>query len=164
MSVIIRKKSFAMKVVVIALAVMSLVGTLSISASAITPVSPYFYLDDDFQYLPPMGNQTVADIEYYILRDTYTFFFQPETWHDDTNNHDYIGEITSFKVYDSFSGAYIETQSGGIANVSSMYRQYNDDDLSYYRFQITVDVFDITAGTPFPHVTVDVYIPESKMY
>jgi hypothetical protein len=163
MSAIIRRKSIVMKAVVIALAVMSLVGTLAISASAVAPVAPYFYLDNEFQYLPPMGNDTVADIEYYILNDMYMYFFKPETWTNPSNNHTYIGEITSFRVYDQFSGAYFETQHGGVATVSSLYRQYNDDNQDYYQFKIQVDLFDITAGTPVQHIEVDVYIPGTKL-
>jgi hypothetical protein len=140
----------------IAIAVVMLCGVFSLNASAITPAPPYFYLDANFQELPPMGNETIADVEV-DLDGNVIFLFKPEFFFDSVNEHSYVGTIEDMQVYDAYEAAYIDVLTGGAASVSSEYIQYNLASQRYFQFYLTIYVYDITAREDFAHIPIVAY-------
>jgi hypothetical protein len=164
MSKVFMRKPLGMRIVMVAIAAVMLCGVLTINASAINPAPPYFWLDEDFTDAPPMGNNTIADIEWNNDGE-FLFFTQPEFFYD---GHRYVGTIVDMWVYDAYaeSGSedpdppdpgYINVWQNGYALVPDTYLQENDNHEYFFKFWLKIYVFDITAQEDFTHIELPVY-------
>jgi hypothetical protein len=160
----VNKNSLVKRGVMIMLVIMALVGTLSISASAIQPTSPYFYTDAALTQLPPMGNSTVGDIE--TDKTNYYFFFQPEFFREPYTGDYFVGTISSVQVY-NYSTSTLDTLvlSGGSVVVPASYVHVDTvTNTAYIQFTLGVTAFDITTGTPYSHLPIPpVYFDATKL-
>jgi hypothetical protein len=141
------------RAVVLALVVV-MVFALAVSASAGPPTGDYFYMDADFTTLPPMGNKTIANVQYSKSTLEYYLFFQPETYVSPYDGYTYIGSIDSFQVLDPSTGAYVQLIDGASAIVPASYVQLNSTGAPYLQVQLGVDLYNVSLGQPGTHMTI----------
>jgi hypothetical protein len=168
MAKLVSKNSLVKRGVMMILVVMALVGTLSISASAIAPTTPYFYTNPQLTALPPMGNNTVGDIEFDKTANSYIFFFQQEFFKEPNTGDYFVGTISSVQVWDynaTTPGWVTLTLNGGSVVVPASYVHYDSTtSTEYIQFNLSVTAFDITTGTPYTHLPIPpVYFDATKL-
>jgi hypothetical protein len=157
----------AKRILTVVCAAVLAVGVFAATAAAnpvhaAVPSAPYFFIDEALTNPTPMGNATVADIEYSPGSDTYLFYLSSEFF--TMAGVDYVGAIDDFKVWDQSTGNYVDCLQGGTVPVVPGEYVYTDSqkkDVLY--IQININAWDITNDVPYPHLTVYVYFDATKL-
>ena len=160
------KSNTIKRALAIALAVMMIAGVsaASVFAVGVAPAPPYFFMDADFTQVPRMGNATINDVEYDSVGDVYILFLQPERWTNPYDNHDYIGELDEFGVYDSGGVYHDDVMDGGTVKLPGSYIQENTEGEPYFAVHIGVELYDLTDKKPAPHQDWDVFLSVDALY